>query len=386
MTPHLELGFGLIIGVLAAALIFLSFNTWRSKRSFKSSESAKTLSVAGRVLDEVDTLGVIIDDSLNIVFANQLAREYEGPGDLERHLADPRMHAIVFEVLTTSQPFVKEPINKNSVGALSLRIFRLDEFHVVAVADDVSVANRLHVMRRDFIANMSHELKTPIAAISLLTEAITKAASNPDTVQRFAEKLGKESRRLSVLSHDIIRLSEAQAPLVSSERESVDLADLVEHEVLAHSEIASQSDVTIVFKKRARKKADTVVLGREGSLRAAVANLIANAVAHSPEGGTVKVIVKGSGDGCSVTVSDEGTGIDPKYHARIFERFFRVDPARNRGRGGTGLGLSIVRNTARTHGGEIKVKSAVGEGASFELYIPASLTKATVKQKKRKEH
>lgn len=377
MTPHLELGIGLIIGALATGLIFWGINIWRSNRVFTSTESAKTLSVAETILDEVDIVCVILDENAAPVFTNQLAREYDNPGELRQHLVDPRMHAIIFEVLTTGQPFIKEPDKNAKQGSPRLRILKLDNRHVIAIADDVGATNRLHEMRRDFIANMSHELKTPIAAISLLSDAISKGAEDPDLVRRFTNKLGKETRRLGELSHDVIRLSEAQAPLASSEREPVDLAVITAQECGAHKEIARQNEVTIEFANLVKRGGAATVLGRESSLRAAIANLIANAVAHSPTGAKVAVTVSANANGYKVAVRDWGAGIDAKYHARIFERFFRVDPARGRKIGGTGLGLSIVRNAANTHGGEVTVRSSVGKGATFELYIPAMLPKSS---------
>lgn len=386
MTPHLELGIGLMIGVFASALVFLTVNVWRSKRTFKSTESVKALVVAERILDEIEALAVIIDESTNPVFANHVAREYDRPELLDKQLNDPKMPAIIFEVLSTGQAFVKEPEDPTALGALRLRIFPFDDYHVIAIADDVSATSRLLAMRRDFIANMSHELKTPIAAIGLLSEAIAKASNKPEMVQRFTEKLGNESRRLGELSHDIIRLSEAQAPLTTSDREPVDLASLTSQEVAAHTSLADQKGIEIKFINRLRRKQDGFVIGKADSLRSAVANLIANAVAHSPTGETVKVTFEALKGGCYISVEDNGPGIDPQFHNRIFERFFRVDPARSRTGGGTGLGLSIVRNTARTHGGDVTVESKVGAGAKFVLFLPGSLSKEHLKKKKSRQH
>lgn len=240
----------------------------------------------------------------------------------------------------------------------------------------------MYAMRRDFIANMSHELKTPIAAIGLLTEAILEAAEDPELVQKFAEKLGTESRRLGELSRDVIRLSEAQASLSKEERERIDLREIVYKEVRRHRDLAEGHGITITVLDESRRPQETIIFGRRSALKIAVGNLITNAINYSPEGGEVRVGMRDIDGEFAIQVSDEGPGIAPEHQPRIFERFFRVDEGRSRELGGSGLGLSIVRNTMRAHGGEVSVESAPGEGAVFTLTFPLALSMSMRKQKK----
>ena len=237
-------------------------------------------------------------------------------------------------------------------------------------------------MRRDFIANMSHELKTPIAAIGLLSEAIVEGADDPRTVLEFARKLQGESERLNELTKNVIRLSEAQASLSSEDIEPVDLRRLAQDEVTSLEEFAANNAVSLVFTDSTAGRSEAELTGRAAALRSAVSNLLTNAIAHSPKGGTVYVSLRHLDGECLLTVRDEGPGIDVQYHSRIFERFFRVDPARSRSLGGTGLGLSIVRNTMLAHGGSVSVESSPGNGATFTLRLPLAMS-PSMREKKR---
>ncbi len=238
-------------------------------------------------------------------------------------------------------------------------------------------------MRRDFIANVSHELKTPIAAISLLSEAVLEAADEPEIVRSFAKKLRKESRRLGDLSRDIIQLSEAQTSLQPEDREPVSLAAIVRAEVEAHQEFAAQQGIEIVLTDPEALAEDPVTLGRPTSIGTVIANLLTNAIRHSPEGASVGIGMEIEGSDCRITVTDQGEGIAAEHLPRIFERFYRVDTARSRDGGGTGLGLSIARHTMRAHGGDISVWSQPGVGSSFTLTFPVVDKPQLVKTRKR---
>jgi two-component system, OmpR family, sensor histidine kinase SenX3 len=221
-------------------------------------------------------------------------------------------------------------------------------------------------VRRDFVANVSHELKTPVGAIRLLAEAVCDAADDPVAVRRFAGRMLTESDRLSRLVQQIIELSRLQDddPLDAPVVVSVD-------EVVAGAVDASAIDANDRRIKIVSSGAhDLKVLGNEEQIRAAVANLVANAVAYSGDDSTVLVSTKSESGMVEISVVDQGIGIPSGELDRIFERFYRVDPARHRSTGGTGLGLSIVKHVAATHGGEIRVWSVEGQGSTFTLTLP----------------
>lgn len=337
--------------------------------------------VATSILDEIDAFAVILDSSLAPVYANPTAREERHIGDAE--FADPEFLRRVRQVMSSGIPDTQEPDPENPADTVRIHIVRFQRRFVVILAEDLGEEQRVNAMRRDFIANVSHELKTPIAAIGLLSEATQEAADAPDLVREFARSLVKESRRLGELSRDIIQLSEAQSTLRPEDRETVSLRDLVRGEVDSHRSFAGQHGVELVVTDDSLGGREATILGRPTSLSAAVANLLSNAVRHSPEGGRVGVGMNAEKDRFTVTVTDQGEGIAPEHLSRIFERFYRVDGARTRGDGGTGLGLSIARHTMRAHGGDVDVWSQPGVGSSFTLTFPLHDTPNSGKGAKR---
>jgi two-component system sensor histidine kinase SenX3 len=249
---------------------------------------------------------------------------------------------------------------------VTARVAPLGSRLVLALVEDRTRERRVEEVRRDFVANVSHELKTPVGAIRLLAEAVHDASDDPEAVERFAGRMLKESDRLTHLVQQIIELSRLQGdePLDQPLPVSVD-------EVVAVAIDTSAID--------AQAKGITVVRGGETGLylggsqeqvAIAVSNLVANAVAYSREGASVLVGVKGLENTVEIAVTDQGIGIPADEIDRIFERFYRVDPARHRSTGGTGLGLSIVKHVAATHGGEIRVWSVEGQGSTFTLSLP----------------
>lgn len=381
MEAHSELGIGLAIGIAFGVVLALAFRFWRAQLRMRKSEPA-AVRTAKQILEEFETFSVILDETATLIYANQAAREYDGSTDLDRRLRSPKMQATVMRVLATGESVVKNPSDPASPGAIRFRIFPLDDYHVVLAGVDVGEQQRVFAMRRDFIANMSHELKTPIAAIGLLSEAIVEGADDPRTVLEFARKLQGESERLNELTKNVIRLSEAQASLSSEDIEPVDLRRLAQDEVTSLEEFAANNAVSLVFTDSTAGRSEAELTGRAAALRSAVSNLLTNAIAHSPKGGTVYVSLRHLDGECLLAVRDEGPGIDVQYHSRIFERFFRVDPARSRSLGGTGLGLSIVRNTMLAHGGSVSVESSPGNGATFTLRLPLAMS-PSMREKKR---
>jgi two-component system sensor histidine kinase SenX3 len=254
-----------------------------------------------------------------------------------------------------------------SSGAfVDARAALIESGYVLVVLTDRTEAKKLEDTRRDFIANISHELKTPIGAISLLAEAISEASDDPAAVEKFVKNLSKESKRLSRLVNDVIQLSRIQSSDAVTNPELIDLSVVASEAVERNSFLAEKRDVTIALDA----PEGIEVWGDFEMLAVAAKNLIENAILYSGEGSKVGVGIKAEEGIASLSVTDSGRGIPAEEQQRIFERFYRVDPSRSRGTGGTGLGLSIVRNVAASHNGEVTVFSKPGVGSTFTLRLP----------------
>jgi two-component system sensor histidine kinase SenX3 len=236
---------------------------------------------------------------------------------------------------------------------------------VVLIFDD-SEYRRLDSIRRDFVANISHELKTPIGALSILSEAVLRANDDPDAVINFATRMQTESKRLSDLVQEIIDLSRLQDDDPLKRAKVLDLSALV-LEAIDESQLAAGSrGIFLAFTESGKYR----ILGDGRQVEAAISNLIENAINYSPDNTRVAIAIKEQGDLVEVSVSDQGIGIPDKDIERIFERFYRVDPARSRATGGTGLGLSIVKHVVTNHGGDVSVWSEEGAGSTFTIRLP----------------
>ena len=259
---------------------------------------------------------------------------------------------------------------------LTARVAPLDESLILILADDQTTARRIEETRRDFVANISHELKTPIGAISLLAEAVEDAAEDPEAVRKFASRMGIESARLTDLVGQIIELSRLQSDDPLADPEVVDVDEVLTDAVERRRMDAERHRITLTVAGVAGAR----VLGNARQLGVAVGNLVENAIVYSDTGARVVVAAhvqaRSDDDYVELTVSDTGIGIPPAELDRIFERFYRVDYARSRANGGTGLGLAIVKHIAAIHGGDVSVWSQVGQGSTFTIKIPAHLHQA----------
>jgi two-component system sensor histidine kinase SenX3 len=244
--------------------------------------------------------------------------------------------------------------------------------YVAVEAADVTEAHRVERVRRDFVANVSHELKTPVGALQLLSEAIQDAVSGDDAdlaaVGRFAERVRHESARLGRLVSELLELSRLQGAEPLPQREPCSV-DRIIAEVIDRSRIAANAKGIELRVLGAR---GLTAYGNEGQLVTAVTNLVENAIAYSLDNTRVDVIVGNGSAAVQISVRDEGIGIEPRDLDRIFERFYRADQARSRATGGTGLGLAIVKHIASNHGGRVEVSSTLGGGSTFTLRLPAS--------------
>jgi len=259
------------------------------------------------------------------------------------------------------------PRRRGTDVRLSARVAPLgDGGLIVVLVDDTTEARRVEDVRRDFVANVSHELKTPVAALSLLAESVASCADDPEAVARFAARMTKEAERLSTLVVDLIDLSRVQGDDPLTHAEVVQVEELVRDATDRNRTSAAAATIDLV----SAAQPGLLVYGDREQLTAAITNLIANAVQYSPPRTRVAIAARSAGDVVEISVTDQGIGIPEADLDRVFERFYRVDPARSRATGGTGLGLSIVRHVVSNHGGEVSVWSREGSGSTFTLRLP----------------
>ena len=290
----------------------------------------------------------------------------------EGRINSPELVALIRVVRRTHQRHIgKIEIPRGPIGEgmreLTVRAIYLEDVdNIVVLLSDESEAERVHEVRRDFVANISHELKTPIGALSLLSEAVLSAADEPESVVKFATRMQLEAKRLTDLVQEIINLSRLQDsdPLQVATENSV--AELINEAVDLVKTTSEAKGISV----SAKDIPEVLVLGDSEQLIMAINNLLENAINYSPENTKVSVSVTINEDIVEIVVADQGIGIPEEAQDRIFERFYRVDPARSRETGGTGLGLSIVKHVASNHGGDVKVWSSPNVGSSFALRLP----------------
>ncbi|QVQ55003.1 two-component sensor histidine kinase [Spiractinospora alimapuensis] len=247
---------------------------------------------------------------------------------------------------------------------------------VLVLAEDQTERQRVEAVRRDFVANISHELKTPVGALSLLAEAVSEASEDPEAVRRFTNRMRYEADRLTSVIQDLITLSRIQGAEPVPEPVDVPLKVVVA-EAMAGVELAAEA------KRMEFARGDMegiTVLGDESLMVTAVRNLMANAVAYSPEGTRISVSASQTDQAVEVKVADQGIGIPRQDLERVFERFYRVDTARSRATGGTGLGLAIVKHIMTHHRGDVVVWSKEGHGSTFTLRFPTGRQAPTGRQ------
>lgn len=261
---------------------------------------------------------------------------------------------------------VRRPGRRQAGIRLRVRVSPMPSGASLVLVEDISETERLDHVRRDFVANVSHELKTPIGALSLLAEAVVQGRDDPGAVEHFAERMIVETGRLTTLINDLMDLSRLEGidPLHPMEPVSVD-------RVVAQACDDARMPAEIKGIRFLRGGVPGLrVTGVESQLITAVRNLIVNAINYSPAWTKVAVTTGLSEGSVTIAVTDQGIGIPPDELERIFERFYRVDPARSRDTGGTGLGLAIVKHVTANHGGDCDVWSRVGEGSTFTIRLP----------------
>ena len=346
---------------------------------------ADRVAALSQILDVLPDAAAIIDPSDNVIesSANCVAM---GLVSNDR-IAPVEIRAMNREVQrlqkTQSRDFtIKRTGSKLADWEARIQISPIDGELRLLIAQDLSEERRLNDVRRDFVANVSHELKTPVGALSLLAEAVQAADTDIEQVRHFTSRMQIEVQRLTAMIADLVSLSQVQgdAPLRNSV--PVDIHSIIAESVDSTKIAAEQKHITVTIGEATEP---AQIFGDEPQLVTALSNLISNAIRYSPNNTRVGVGTRLVNDMIEISVTDQGPGIPSSDLERIFERFYRIDPARSRDTGGTGLGLAIVKHVCANHGGECLVWSELGQGSTFTLRFPAylngsvNLTEVTVK-------
>jgi two-component system, OmpR family, phosphate regulon sensor histidine kinase PhoR len=339
---------------------------------------------AGQILDALDDGVLLLDGAGRLLVANPAARSWFGlPGDLRPGLPAQRVLGVAqVSDLAEQATRARAPVVGTCTlvfpepRTLAMRAFPLADRgptgRIVVTLTDITQRRRLEVLRRDFVANASHELKTPVAAVRALAETLlTALPDDPEAGRRFAERIGREAERLDVLTRDLLDLSRVERGTLDVE--PVDLVGLAKEVLGGYGDLAEERRI----KLRSELQPQVSMRGDRAQLGLLLSNLLDNALRFTPAKGTVCVRLDATESRAVIQVSDTGQGIPAGELPRVFERFYRVDKARARQTGGTGLGLAIVRHVAEAHGGAVRVDSELGRGSTFTVTLPVTGPPAT---------
>jgi len=319
-------------------------------------------------LDEASDAIVVVDRIGREILRNGAARSLEGarPGEV---LADDAIGELLAQAILGISSERELQLYGPPRQVLQIRAIPLrrggEVVGAVAFSRDISEARRVESVRRDFVANVSHELKTPIGALGLLAETLA-ATDDVGVVQQLADRVVREADRLARIVDDLLDLSTIEAQEAPT-REPLPVPILIAEAVDLVQAAAAAAGVPLLI---APEPPDVEISVDPRQFRSALLNLLDNAIKYSGPGAPVEVGACIDGDRVAFVVRDHGIGIPTRDLERIFERFYRVDRARSRDTGGTGLGLSIVRHVAQAHGGDVTVQSHEGEGSTFTLSVP----------------
>ena len=358
-----------LLGAVLAGGVFLAWHvSERQQRRIPTGEAPVVPPEVTTVLSVLRSSAVVVDEDDVVVKAS--APAYALGLVRNNEMVDAELADLVRQVRRDGQIRETELVIARTPTSpprhVTARVAPLGTRLVLALVEDRTRERRVEAIRRDFVANVSHELKTPVGAIRLLAEAVHDASGDPEAVERFAGRMITESERLTRLVQQIIELSRLQSDDPLDQPVPVSLDDVVATAIDATAIDAQARGISVVSSGEKGLK----VLGNREQVTVAVSNLVANAVNYSPDRSSVLVATRAVDDVVEISVTDQGIGIPTGEIDRIFERFYRVDPARHRSTGGTGLGLSIVKHVAATHGGDIRVWSVEGQGSTFTLTLP----------------
>jgi two-component system sensor histidine kinase SenX3 len=376
----MEIALGLILGLVLGALFTYLWFKFQKDQEKNNSGSTSSRNQLLKLIQSLPEIVVWVDGDNRIKYASEVA--------LSLNIArDEKIQIDSLEELISTARKVDEPITKKikakrplGIAKLNLDtwVMRLERGEVLLWAQNNSIVSRVETVRRDFVANISHELKTPVGALSLLAEAIEEAGKDSETIQKFAKRIGPETKRLTNVIRDIIDLSQVQSDDPLATASPVEVDRVINDAIDAVQLLADLHSVEIVQVK----SPDVKIMGDEYQLVMAVRNLLSNAITFSPVNSRITVGAKLKDGVVELTVSDQGIGISLENQSRIFERFYRVDPARSRSTGGTGLGLAIVKHVCENHGGEVSVWSVQGQGSTFTMKFPQMEEESVIETKK----
>ena len=364
----MEIILGMLLGALlgGTSIYFLVKAKSEPEQPNPTSNSSRNLIL--KLIQSLPDIVIWVDGDNKIKYASEVA--------LSLNIA--REDKIQIEALETlisiarkiDEPLIRKVKAKRPLGIAKLNletwVMRLERGEVLLWAQNNSVVSRVETMRRDFVANISHELKTPVGALSLLAEAIEESGKDSESIQKFAKRIGPETKRLTNVIRDIIDLSQVQSDDPLATANPVEVDRVINDAVDAVQLLADLNSIEIAQVN----EPDVKIVGDEYQLVMAIRNLLTNAITFSPINSRITVGAKLKDGVVEITVSDQGIGISLENQSRIFERFYRVDPARSRSTGGTGLGLAIVKHVCENHGGEVSVWSVQGQGSTFTMKFP----------------
>ncbi|MBU6147477.1 MAG: two-component sensor histidine kinase [Actinomycetales bacterium] len=369
-----EVGVVLVALLTVGALLLGLWAGWSRGRAQRAPGDPRPHAGVGdralaEVLSALPDISVLLDEQ-GVVRAQSTAARGLGivrdghiaDSDLADLIASARRERTALDSLIE----VDRPPPARDAIALAAYAIPLSTGGVALVARDLTALQRIDSVRRDFLANISHELKTPVGALALLAEAIDEAGDDVAVVRRFTGRIQAETSRLTVLVNDLVDLTRIQAAEVELSTEPVSVALLLRE---ALDTVRAQTEARGIA-CHLHAQPDLFIPGDEGQLVAALRNLLVNAVAYSPEGTAISLRATERDGVVELAVSDEGIGIPEAEQDRVFERFYRVDSARSRATGGTGLGLAIVKHVCHNHGGEVTLRSSPGRGSTFTMRLP----------------
>ena len=374
----------IILGILLGALLGGTTIYFLVKPKSQPEQQSPTLNSSRnlilKLIQSLPDIVIWVDGDNKIKYASEVALSLNIAR--EDKIQIDALETLISMARKIDEPLIRKVKAKRPLGIAKLNldtwVMRLERGEVLLWAQNNSVVSRVETMRRDFVANISHELKTPVGALSLLAEAIEESGKDSESIQKFAKRIGPETKRLTNVIRDIIDLSQVQSddPLASANPVEVDR--VINDAVDAVQLLADLNNVEIAQVN----EPDVKIVGDENQLVMAIRNLLTKAITFSPASSRITVGAKLKDGVVEITVSDQGIGISLENQSRIFERFYRVDPARSRSTGGTGLGLAIVKHVCENHGGEVSVWSVPGQGSTFTMKFPQMEEESVIENSK----
>jgi two-component system sensor histidine kinase SenX3 len=363
----------IVVALIVGAISGKKYSSSRGSESTKPKAVPLPVDPAVKAVDEqmlkafdLLPIGVVISRGPNgELLRNRIAVEMTGVRHVDI-LVDEAVVALVKETIEIGEQNKSMQVAGPPDRFFQLQSQRLNDDGVVVTIEDTTDRVRIDTVRTDFVANLSHELKTPIGGIAALGDTMMDE-TDPVVMKQLAERIVRESFRMAGIVNDLLDLSRIEFGR-STEWERIELNGVIKEVVALTQDSARHHKVELVMSGNFAVE----VFGDRSQLVSAFSNLVENAIKYSDVDRLVEIIGDVRVDDLTVAVVDQGLGIAPKDHERIFERFYRVDRARSRSTGGTGLGLSIVRHVVDNHGGKIEVKSNEGEGATFTVVLPRS--------------